>query len=86
MANRVEVAVNIPTTKVVIPTVRIPGPMPDITQSPEYQQRLGKFREIAAQSHRLAAEADTMLERMKIICGEITAQVADEMAEEKSYN
>lgn len=65
MANRVEVAVNIPTTKVVIPTVRIPGPMPDITQSPEYQQRLGKFREIAAQSHRLAAEADTMLERMK---------------------
>ena len=67
MANRVEVAVNIPTTKVVIPTVRIPEPMPDITQSPEYQQRLGKFREIAAQSHRLAAEADTMLERMKII-------------------
>ena len=64
MANRVEVAVNIPTTKVVIPTVRIPEPMPDITQSPEYQQRLGKFREIAAQSHRLAAEAEVNLERL----------------------
>ena len=64
MANRVEVA------------VKIPGAMPDITKTPEYRKRLAETRAVAARSQKLAAEADTILERMQEVCKKISAQVA----------
>lgn len=79
MANRVEV--KMPDIWGEIPRVKIPEGMPDITQSKKYQDGLSEFRKVAEDAHRRANEADTMIERIKILCEAIGEKVSAETAE-----
>lgn len=76
-----EVTVTMPNIRVEIPQVKIPAGMPDITQSQKYQDGLSELRKVAEDAHQRANEADTMIERIKILCEQIGEKVSAETAE-----
>lgn len=71
-----EVTVTMPNIRVEIPHVKIPAGMPDITQSQKYQDGLSEFRKVAKDAHQRANKADTMIERIKILCEEIGEKIS----------
>lgn len=81
MTKRVEVAAKMPDIRVNITKPNIPAGMPDITQSQKYQDGLSEFRKVAKDAHQRANEADTMIERIKILCEEIGEKISAETAE-----